>query len=119
MNKEYDFKVRTVSDYNKFIDAVDLHSQVSVIHYDELENIRHCRVLWGLYGLFLLDDELEPLTYGKSNYHYGVGGMVSVAPGQIGGAFDDGTTFRRCGWAVLFHPDLFQGSDYEKRLLSL
>lgn len=119
MNKEYDFKVRSVSDYNKYVDAVDVHSQVSVIHYDELESIRHCRVLWGLYGLFLLDDELESLTYGKGNYRYGVGSMVCVAPGQIGGSPDDGTTFKRRGWAVLFHPDLFQGSDYEKKLLSL
>ena len=119
MSNEYDFKVKNIRDYNTFVGADIVHPLVSVIHYDELESIRHCRVLWGVYGLFILDDELESLTYGMSNYHYGSGSLVCVAPGQIGGSSDDGTTFKRSGWALLFHPDLFQGCDYEKKLPSL
>ena len=50
MTRSYDIKVRTVHDYNQFIGVEDIHAQVSVIHYDELSPIRHCRTLWGIYG---------------------------------------------------------------------
>lgn len=116
MKQNYDIRVRTVHDYNAFVGIEDLHPHVSAIHYDELPPIRHCRALWGVYGLFLLDDDSEILGYGTGTYHYSVGSIVCVSPSQIGGVADDGTTFRRKGWALLFDPELFHGTDYEKKL---
>lgn len=81
--------------------------------------MRHSRTLWGIFGIFLLDDTDEKLVYGRGGYDYQSGSLVCVAPGQIGGASDDGTTFRRRGWAVIFHPTLFQGTDFEKTLRKL
>ena len=91
MIQNYDIRVRNVHDYNEFVGAEDLHSHVSVIHYDELPPIRHCRALWGVYGLFLLDDDSERLGYGSGTYDYSVGSIVCVSPSQIGGVADDGT----------------------------
>ena len=116
MKQNYDIRVRTVHDYNEFVGAENLHLHVSVIHYDELPPIRHCRALWGVYGLFLLNDDSEMLGYGTGTYHYSVGSIVCVSPSQIGGVADDGTTFRRKGWALLFSPELFHSTDYEKKL---
>ena len=116
MKQNYDIKVRTVHDYNEFVGAEDLHPHVSVIHYDELTPIRHCRALWGVYGLILLYDDSEMLGYGTGTYHYSVGSIVCVSPSQIGGVADDGTTFQRKGWALLFDQELFHGKDYEKQL---
>ncbi len=116
MIQNYDIKVKSVHDYNEFVGAEDLHPHVSVIHYDELPPIRHCRALWGVYGLFLLDDDSERLGYGSGAYDYSVGSIVCVSPSQIGGVADDGTTFRRKGWALLFSPEPFHGTDYEKKL---
>lgn len=116
MIQNYDIRVRNVHDYNEFVGAEDLHPHVSVIHYDELPPIRHCRALWGVYGLFLLDDDSERLGYGSGTYDYSVGSIVCVSPSQIGGVADDGTTFRRKGWALLFSPEPFHGTDYEKKL---
>lgn len=119
MIQNYDIKVKSVHDYNEFVGAEDLHPHVSVIHYDELPPIRHCRALWSVYGLFLLDDDSERLGYGSGTYDYSVGSIVCVSPSQIGGVADDGTTFRRKGWALLFSPELFHGTDYEKKLLRM
>lgn len=116
MIQNYDIKVKSVHDYNEFVGAEDLHPHVSVIHYDELPPIRHCRALWGVYGLFLLDDDSERLGYGSGTYDYSVGSIVCVSPSQIGGVADDGTTFQRKGWALLFGPEPFHGTDYEKKL---
>ncbi len=113
----YDIEVKNVHDYNEFVGVEGLHPHVSVIHYDELPPIRHCRTLWGVYGLFLLDDDSERLGYGSGTYDYSIGSIVCVSPSQIGGVADDGTTFQRKGWALLFSPELFHGTDYEKKLL--
>lgn len=116
MKQNYDIKVKTIHDYNVFVGVEDLHPHISVIHYDELPPIRHCRALWGVYGLFLLYDDLERLGYGSGTYDYSIGSIVCVSPSQIGGAPDDGTTFQRKGWALLFDQELFHGTDYEKIL---
>lgn len=96
-NRRYDLKVRCVGDYNRYIGVPTVNSSVSVVHYDEIGQIRHSRTLWGVYGLFLLDDTDESLVYGRGGYDYHCGSLVCVAPSQIGGASDDGTTFRRKG----------------------
>lgn len=114
--KRYDLKVREVEDYTRYIGVPSGHPSVSVIHYDEIAPIRHSLTLWGVYGLFLLDDIKETLGYGTGGYGYQSGSLVCVAPGQIGGAADDGSTFRRRGWAVIFHPRYFQGISFEKVL---
>lgn len=116
MENMYDIRVRTVRDYNDFMGAESIHPQVSVLHYDDLPPIRHCRCLWGVYGLFLLNDNSELLGYGTGIYDYSIGSIVCVSPSQIGGVPDDGTTFTRKGWALLFDPELFHGTDFEKKL---
>ena len=117
--KKYDVKILQVHDYNEFVGTDDLDSHISVIHYDELPPIRHSRMLWGVYGLFLLEDDSEQLSYGSGTYDYSEGSLVCVAPSQIGGVTDDGTTFQRKGWALLFSPELFHATDIEKKLPSL
>ena len=116
MIRNYDIKVDSVHTYNEYVGAEDSHPHVSVIYYDEMPPIRHCRALWGVYGLFLLHDDSEKLDYGTGTYDYSIGSVVCVSPSQIGGSPDDGTTFQRKGWALLFDPELFHGTDYEKRL---
>lgn len=119
MTTHYDIEVKIVHDYNIFVGAEDSHVQVSVIHYDELAPIRHSRTLWGVYGVFLLDDDAEQLSYGSGKYDYSVGSIVCVSPSQIGGVPNDGSTFQRRGWALLFSPELFHATNYEKQLLRM
>lgn len=119
MKQNYDIKVKTVSDYNEFVGVENTLPYVSVIHYDELSPIRHSRILWGVYGIFLLEDTSEQLSYGSGKYDYQAGSIVCVAPAQIGGTADDGSSFQRRGWALLFSPELFHGAAYEKELLRL
>ena len=50
MKQDYDIKAENVHDYNAFLGVEDTHSLVNVIHYDDLQAIRHCRTLWGIYA---------------------------------------------------------------------
>ncbi len=116
MKRNYDLAVDKVEAYTEFVGSPSPQPLAAVIRYDDLPPIRHARVRWGVYALFLLDDTEEELSYGQRAYAYEAGSLVCVAPGQIGGAKDDGTTFRRRGWAVLFDPALFRGSDFARTL---
>lgn len=109
-------KVRSVHDYSVFVGHTDAHQLVSVIEYAKVSPILHTKSEFSVYALFLLDDTLEDLTYGHSGYDYEGGTLVCVAPGQIGGSDNNGERFDRRGWALLFHPDLLQGTPLEQSI---
>ena len=56
------------------------------------------------------------MTYGCGKYDYKKGTVICVAPGQIGGKEDNGEQVMLTGWALLFHPDILQGTALEKTI---
>lgn len=110
--------VQSVHDYSTFVGHTDNHPLISVIEYAKVSPILHTKGEFSVYVLFLLDDTLENLSYGYSNYDYKEGTLVCVAPGQTGGVEYNGKRFERRGWALLFHPDLLHGTSQEHRIAS-
>lgn len=111
-------KVHNVNDYARYIRAPVLHPLISVIHYDELQHCRHSLNNYDVYGIFIGDETLEELTYGLTTYDMHSHALMCVAPGQIGGKADTGEEIQTKGWAMLFDPKLFHGTDLERRMPS-
>lgn len=111
-------KVHNVNDYAQYIGAPMLHPLVSVIHYDELEHCRHSLNNYDVYGIFIGDETLEKLTYGLTTYDLHRHALMCVAPGQIGGKADTGEEIQTKGWALLFDPELLNGTDLERQMPS-
>ncbi|MDE7409669.1 MAG: helix-turn-helix domain-containing protein [Muribaculaceae bacterium] len=108
-------KVSKPSDYSSLMGQADTHELISVINYSELSPVRHSLNHYEVYGLFLQGkEEGLDLTYGTGKYDYSDGTLICVAPGQIGGKEDDGELVNLSGWALLFHPDILQGTGLEK-----
>lgn len=107
-------KIDSVNDYAWYVDAPVLHPLVSVIHYDELENCRHCLCEYGVYGLFLMEESPYTIQYGQGAHKVQSGSLMCVAPGQKGGVTDDGEIIHIKGWVLLFHPDLLRGTTLER-----
>lgn len=103
-------KVHRVNDYADYIGAPRLHPLVSVIHYDELEHCRHSLNNYDVFAIFIADETLESLTYGRISYDLSRHALMCVAPGQIGGKTDTGEEIQTCGWALLFDPELLHGT---------
>lgn len=103
-------KVNTPSDYSRYHGITDRHPLVSIIDYSRISPIRHSLNSYGVYGIFLQDNNDNDLTYGCGKYDYKNGSLICVAPGQIGGKEDNGELTSIGGWALLFHPDLLRGS---------
>lgn len=107
-------KVNKPSDYSAWVGQTDPHELVSVINYSELSPVRYSLNNYDVYGLFLQGEEGMDLVYGSGKYDYSSGTLICVAPGQLGGKEDNGELVHLTGWAVLFHPDILQGTGLEK-----
>ena len=108
-------KISKPSDYSSLIGQNDTHELISVINYSEISPVPHSLNYYEVYGLFLQGEEDGiDLTYGTGKYDYSAGTLICVAPGQIGGKEDDGELVNLSGWAILFHPDILQGTGLEK-----
>ena len=77
--------VDNVNDYVRYVGAEELHPHVAVIHYDELEHVRHSLNNYHVYGLFLQKEFPYRLSYGMGSYTTADGSLLAVAPGQMGG----------------------------------
>lgn len=102
--------VNSVNDYVEYVGAEVLHAQVGMIHYDELACCRHSLNSYEVYGLFMMEENRYPLTYGQGSYDSGNYSLLCVAPGQMGGVTDNGETIHLKGWALLFSPQFIVGT---------
>lgn len=109
-------KVNKTSDYSGYHGVTDRHPLITVIDFSEISPIRHSLNRYGVYGVFVQEDNDLDLTYGCGRYDYRDGSLICVAPGQIGGKEDNGERASIGGWALLFHPDLIHGTQLEKEI---
>ncbi len=105
------------SDYSSWVGQTDPHELITVINYSRVSPIRYSLNNYEVYGLFLQGNERDyDLVYGTGKYDYSEGTLICVAPGQLGGKEDTGELVNLSGWAVLFHPDILQGTGLEKEI---
>ena len=107
-------QVQSVNDYARYVGAPVLHPLVSVVHYDELEQCRHCLCDYRVYGLFLMAESPYTIQYGGGSHEVKSGSLMCVAPGHKGGVTDNGEIIHIKGWVLLFHPDLLPGTTLER-----
>lgn len=108
--------VNKTSDYSGYHGLKDRHPLITVIDFSEISPIRHSLNKYGVYGVFVQDDNNLDLAYGCGKYDYKDGSLICVAPGQIGGKEDNGAKGPIGGWAMLFHPDLVRGTQLEEEI---
>lgn len=110
-------KISKPADYDIWVGKHTDHDMITVIEYERVSPVRYSLNQYEVYGLFLQGDDMKvDLKYGSGKYDYSDGTLICVAPGQLGGKEDDGTAVNMTGWAVIFHPDLLQGTALEKEI---
>ena len=108
--------VSRTSDYSAYHGLTDRHPLITVIDFSEISPIRHSLNRYGVYGVFVQENNDLDLAYGCGRYDYRDGSLICVAPGQVGGKEDNGDRTSIGGWAMLFHPDLIHGTQLEKEI---
>lgn len=104
-------KIDSPNVYAEYVGAPVLHPQLALISYDEVSPFRSSLNNYGVYGLFIQRQFPQYLSYGTKSIIAGDSSIIAVAPGQTGGAEDNGTPLYINGWALLWSADLLR-SDY-------
>lgn len=97
----------TVDKYNKLYGLETLHPLVSVIDLTKAtKKVDHIQMNYGLYALFLKEGKSCDIKYGRRNYDYQEGSIVSFAPGQVVEVNTYDEEIQPKVYGILFHPDL-------------
>ena len=94
--------------YAEYVGAPVLHPQLALIPFDEVSPFRTSLNNYGVYGLFIQQQFPESLSYGTKSIFVGDSSIIAVAPGQIGGAEDNGVPLFINGWALLWSAELLK-----------
>ncbi|MEH6681651.1 MAG: helix-turn-helix transcriptional regulator [Sediminicola sp.] len=113
--------IHSVADYCKLRNHEVLHPMVAIIDFDKLgeegyTNKDYDALHYKCYAIFLKDTKGCKMLYGGKPYDYDEGTLVFMAPNQtveLGGYDPD---YVPKGYALLFHPDLFLGTELGKKM---
>lgn len=100
----------TVSEYNAFNNNETKHPLVSVVDLSKADPRQGSSMYFGFYTIFLKDVKCGDLVYGRNTYDYQEGTLVFLAPRQVAGLNSNGETYQPKGYALVFHPDLINGT---------
>lgn len=109
-------KIGTIKNYNDFLGVETYHPLVSVINFDDINEVQTFRRMMSVYAVFLKDIKCGNMTYGCQPYDYEDGTLVFVAPGQVYGIDSKGVVSKPTGYALVFHPDLIKGTQLAKSI---
>lgn len=100
-----------IDKYNKLHGLETLHPLVSVIDLTKATKAVNNIVLnYGLYALFLKQGKSCEIKYGRCNYDYQEGTIVSFAPGQVVEVSMIEDEIQPKVYGLIFHPDLIRGT---------
>lgn len=109
-------KLDNICQYNEMVGQETLHPLVSVLDLSKSSRMmKHVRMSYGFYAVFLKEVKCGDLRYGRNYYDYQEGTLVFLAPGQVIG-IDDNGEFQPKGRALLFHPDLIRGTSLGRNM---
>ena len=94
-----------------------LHPLVTVVDLSKAKKyINHFILDYGLYALFLKEGKTCSIKYGRWEYDYQEGTIVSFAPGQVVEVVSDVNDLYPKVYGLLFHPAIIRGTSLGKNI---
>lgn len=109
-------KVDSIAQYNTMRGLATKHPLIAVIDLSKAKPMPARSFNFGLYVIGLKELNLGQLRYGRRHYDYQEGSLIFVSPGQVVGVQPGTELFNPKGWALLFHPDLINGTHLGKHI---
>lgn len=115
------YRFDSVKDYNALNQHETLHPLVSIVNFSKADprswdGQKKVRLAFGVYCIFLKEINCGDLRYGCNYYDYEEGTLVFVSPGQVLDVETDGEIYQPKGYALVFHPDMIQGTSLAKNI---
>lgn len=109
----------SIDAYNKLYGLTTYHPLVSVIDLKEAkQSVNHIRMSYGVYALFLKNGANCSIRYGRRQYDYQEGTVVSFSPGQVIDVEMEKDEQAPDVIGLLFHPDLIYGTPLGEKISS-
>ncbi len=109
----------SIDTYNKLYGLPTHHPLVTVVDLKKARKaVNHVTMNYGVYALFLKLGTNCSIRYGRRNYDYQEGTVVSFSPGQVIDVDDPETVFAPDVIGLLFHPDLIYGTPLADKIKS-
>lgn len=110
-------KLNSIDAYNKLYGMQTLHPLVSVIDLKTATKaVNHIRMEYGVYALFLKNGSKCSIKYGRRQYDYQEGTVVSFSPGQLIDVDMDEDEIAPDVIGIMFHPDLIYGTPLAEKI---
>lgn len=110
-------KLDNVDQYNNMYGLETLHPLVSVVDLTKAtRKIDNIEMHYGVYALFLKQTKNCNIKYGRKNYDYQAGTIVSFAPNQIVSVETTDEEINPKVYGLIFHPDLIRGTSLGKTI---
>lgn len=107
----------TIDAYNKLYGMKTQHPLVTVIDLKTATKpVNHIRMNYGVYALFLKNGAKCSIKYGRRQYNYQEGTVVSFSPGQIIDVDMEEDEFAPDVIGLMFHPDLIYGTPLAEKI---
>jgi AraC-like DNA-binding protein len=117
MNKT--IKLDSIDAYNKLYGLETHHPLVTVIDLKQAKlPVNHITMDYGVYALYLKNGVNCSIKYGRKNYDYQEGTIVSFSPGQVIEVEMERDEVALDVIGLLFHPDLIYGTPLAEKIAS-
>lgn len=110
-------RFNTVDEYNKVMGIETRHPLVTVIDFSKTTYSQEYPEghSYGYYTIFLKENKVCDIKYGRNYYDYQEGTLVFLSPGQVV-KIENRQPHQPQGWALMFHPDLIRGTALGKAM---
>ncbi len=109
--------IDTIDSYNKLHGIETLHPLVTIVNHEQpLTALKGRRLHYDVYALFLKQGDGCIVRYGREQYDYQEGTVVSFAPGQVVTVDWSDQLPMPASRGLLFHPDLIYGTPLARRI---
>jgi AraC-like DNA-binding protein len=117
MNKT--IKLNSIDAYNKMYGIETYHPLITVVDLKQAkQSVNHITLDYGVYALFLKNGVNCSIKYGRKNYDYQEGTVVSFSPGKVVDVELDNNDVALDVIGLLFHPDLIYGTPLAEKISS-
>lgn len=107
----------SIKAYNELYGLPTLHPLVTVVDLTKARQMaNHVRMNYGVYALFIKNGIGCKLRYGRQDYDYQKGTVVSFAPGQLVQVDMEDEEVSQDVSGLIFHPDLIYGSSLADKM---
>lgn len=111
--------LNSIDAYNKLYGLQTYHPLITVIDLKEAKNpVNHVTINYGVYAIFLKNGVNCSIKYGRRQYDYQEGTIVSFSPGQVIDVDMEETVVAPDVLGLLFHPDLIYGTPLADKIKS-